>query len=862
MKKQLIQIFASFALAFVCFDAMAQYQIEVTPPTGSSKKYRIKVLSNGMPLADKTLVYYRFSDGYTMTSQSVSPNPLDLVYPRNQTNSSSRVAREFEAGTHTIYACVAPKGGPVGYASTTVNVSAGNASSVKPTIDMHGKSVLVTESWKPYPSAFGVATDDQHQSFTTPTDAWFYLDVTLSASYSGDLVVSFPHTEMIVDRVVVQNGSAVVPTTPTSTPIDLDADWTKKITYTADGQLSIKQIIQTILPVPVQKHILLIIKSPSPNNNRIWRHGEFLNNIIVGDNLFIFNTKVQGGPHDPNEIDVPPAVCAKQANPAKWKYRVKFQNNGNASATNVKIEPHLNDNYLAFSGTDLFQVIGSSHGVNSWVEALDANGEIIFTYPNINLPGSNEPGVNYADSEGWVDFEVTSRTCLGANEALAYATITFLGSNGPSFLDTQTRYTNITSTSYINPNGDGSATICTPDASCFTGDSPSNLVMNDDSSGISTSNPIEVVRGANDEIKTSKPPVSIVNQFDEPVISRGPTYCTASALNNCTVGDEYISNVSTTGTNPIINKTTVCNGTTYSDFTGTVSTTVVAGSTFGLMLGNPAFFPNNEYRVWVDWNQDGDFIDIGEEYVPLTLGQIQISVNFTIAVPVTALNGSTRMRVRMTYNSSADPIRPCDVFNFGETEDYTLIVSNGALPIVLKIFSAKALTKTNLIEWTTATELNTKWHIVERSKNGISDWKEIGKLAAAGNSTAEINYTLEDKQPLTIGYYRLRTEDFDGQVNFSNIVSVTRESKQFNVSNVFPSPAVDKVTVEYETTSEGLITLRVYDIVGREVYNQPIETQIGVQQTEVPLQTLASGLYIIQLINTSESTAPIVIMKR
>ena len=78
-------------------------------------------------------------------------------------------------------------------------------------------------------------------------------------------------------------------------------------------------------------------------------------------------------------------------------------------------------------------------------------------------------------------------------------------------------------------------------------------------------------------------------------------------------------------------------------------------------------------RVWIDWNQDGDFNDPGElAFAPsgpsyfLRLGIIN--------VPNNALNGATRMRVAMGAGTAPTN---CGSFAYGEVEDYTVVVGTG-----------------------------------------------------------------------------------------------------------------------------------------------------------------------------------------
>jgi hypothetical protein len=70
------------------------------------------------------------------------------------------------------------------------------------------------------------------------------------------------------------------------------------------------------------------------------------------------------------------------------------------------------------------------------------------------------------------------------------------------------------------------------------------------------------------------------------------------------------------------------------------------------------------WRVWVDWNQDGSFAD--DEL--LYSGSSSRTISTSITVPATAASGETRMRVSMKYGSGAGP---CDTFTYGEVEDFS-----------------------------------------------------------------------------------------------------------------------------------------------------------------------------------------------
>ncbi len=95
-------------------------------------------------------------------------------------------------------------------------------------------------------------------------------------------------------------------------------------------------------------------------------------------------------------------------------------------------------------------------------------------------------------------------------------------------------------------------------------------------------------------------------------------------------------------------------------------------------------FPRNQFfRVWIDFNQDGDFSN-DEIVMQSTQGSSSTLVD-VIEIPESALTGLTRMRIAMkSVANAALAVEACEQFFAGETEDYcvsiisTLSASEGA----------------------------------------------------------------------------------------------------------------------------------------------------------------------------------------
>ena len=113
----------------------------------------------------------------------------------------------------------------------------------------------------------------------------------------------------------------------------------------------------------------------------------------------------------------------------------------------------------------------------------------------------------------------------------------------------------------------------------------------------------------------------------------------------------------------------------------------------------------------------------------------------------------------------------------GGTGNFRLVVNSignsaTSLPVELVSFDGKMYNDDVALEWTTASENNSDYFIIERSTDG-SSWSKISELDAAGNSTQILNYiTFDENPPRGIVYYRLKQYDFDGQNETFGPISV------------------------------------------------------------------------------------------
>lgn len=186
-----------------------------------------------------------------------------------------------------------------------------------------------------------------------------------------------------------------------------------------------------------------------------------------------------------------------------------------------------------------------------------------------------------------------------------------------------------------------------------------------------------------------------------------------------------------------------------------------------------------------------------------------------------------------------------EVFTFpvgANSYSYKAIFASGALPVVLTRFEAKKKDSRVHIAWTTTSEKNNDYFVVERSRTA-QDWEVVATVKGAATTNNMSKYSAVDELPLPgLSYYRLKQVDFDGTTTYSRMVPVNMG--EFMISNVWPNPVSDVLTItadlpladaEYEITDMHGRTRKGYQKVNM--------TKTGT----IPVGHLETGIYILNI---------------
>ena len=181
------------------------------------------------------------------------------------------------------------------------------------------------------------------------------------------------------------------------------------------------------------------------------------------------------------------------------------------------------------------------------------------------------------------------------------------------------------------------------------------------------------------------------------------------------------------------------------------------------------------------------------------------------------------------------------------------------LPIELLSFTATCNGKYAELVWSTASERNNDYFVIERSDDAI-EFTEVGRVAGAGNSIEQLDYTYNDYGVHGgDNYYRLVQVDYDGTRSVSDIVVATCIDTEVGEPDVqaYPNPFNDELTIVLDNFDNRPATIEVYDMLGKLICNQKADAPQNSYETILNLSNLPPAAYTVRV-----STADFVINKQ
>jgi len=167
-----------------------------------------------------------------------------------------------------------------------------------------------------------------------------------------------------------------------------------------------------------------------------------------------------------------------------------------------------------------------------------------------------------------------------------------------------------------------------------------------------------------------------------------------------------------------------------------------------------------------------------------------------------------------------------------------------ALPVELIDFQVSKDEERAVLNWSTAAEIGTTQFTIQHSING-QQWANIGKVLATGGPSHGSAYQfIHDQIMIGTNYYRLKAEDEDGSFEYSGIRSLKHTQKSDKpIIKVFPNPAVDRLSLEWDLPANNPVRIEV-----RTIHGQLIDQFVNRgPRMELNVQNYPAGTYILQL---------------
>jgi hypothetical protein len=169
------------------------------------------------------------------------------------------------------------------------------------------------------------------------------------------------------------------------------------------------------------------------------------------------------------------------------------------------------------------------------------------------------------------------------------------------------------------------------------------------------------------------------------------------------------------------------------------------------------------------------------------------------------------------------------------------------LPIELTYFTAEPEGTVVRFSWETASELNNDYFTIEGSLDGLN-WNFVEKITGAGTTQEVKRYvSTMNNTRFRYGYFRLKQTDFDGQMSYSDVVSV--QLSELDRIQISPNPSngskihlvlpSDEQSELHIINSEGVIVYSIVSYAGAEIGLEDVNFRAGFYLVQV----VQNGVY-------------------
>jgi PKD repeat protein/outer membrane lipoprotein-sorting protein len=292
-------------------------------------------------------------------------------------------------------------------------------------------------------------------------------------------------------------------------------------------------------------------------------------------------------------------------------------------------------------------------------------------------------------------------------------------------------------------------------------------------------------------------------------------------------------------------------GSKYMDFSCSDVTSLLGSTLYSAIVNVGASGPIfNHVRFYIDYNNDGDFLDVSE--LVYTSGGTGYVGNHTFTFTTIApLFYDVFLRARIIAADFGSAASSCHDPAAGQVEDYSVFFASPTLLSSSRLdLDGYHQNGVNILNWQTVNETDNNYFEIERSTDGAT-FIPIGRLNS--NTAGNNSYTFTDPLTGITGYsrvyYRLRIVEFSGPFTYSKIVPITiKNLKNDLLVNLHPNPFSDAITATIQINTAGSVRVELIDLAGRIVYKNERKLPAGINTvTYNSFDNLSNGAYLIKI---------------
>lgn len=184
--------------------------------------------------------------------------------------------------------------------------------------------------------------------------------------------------------------------------------------------------------------------------------------------------------------------------------------------------------------------------------------------------------------------------------------------------------------------------------------------------------------------------------------------------------------------------------------------------------------------------------------------------------------------------------------NGGAECRYNIEVTN-INPLPIQLLSFDAIENGNQVDifWSTASEINNDYFVVERAIDNI-EFEQIAIVDGAGNSSTELKYSIVDLNPVHgRSYYRLKQVDYNGIYSYSKTIEINFNNINDWNFKIVPNPAnTEWINLDFSQTLKNKASISIMDDKGSVIHQENISHEANSISIK---NNFRSGIYLVKL---------------